>query len=160
MVPTSVLIGVSSIIRTHLRVKLIIILCSFRGLQFYVFRSARSCRSPLQPTMHTRRSAVICCACRRERAATLHVGSRCGACSTPTTAYTVRARSGGSCNARGSTLRYTVARVMRAMRLAGGIRDKRVRTTISDRSAPCLRDRVNRQFRASAPDMLWVSDFT
>jgi putative transposase len=72
----------------------------------------------------------------------------------------VRARSGGSFNARGSTSRCMVARVMRAMGLAGVIRDKRVRTTISDRSAPCLRDRVNRQFRAPAPDMLWVSDFT
>jgi putative transposase len=56
--------------------------------------------------------------------------------------------------------RCTVARLMRAMDLAGVIRGKPVRTTISDRSAPCPLDRVNRQFRAPAPDMLWVSDFT
>jgi transposase InsO family protein len=56
--------------------------------------------------------------------------------------------------------RCTVARLMRAMGLAGVIRGKPVRTTISDRSAPCPRDHVNRQFRAPAPDMLWVSDFT
>jgi len=56
--------------------------------------------------------------------------------------------------------RCTVARLMRAMSLAGVIRGKPVRTTISDRSAPCPRDHVNRQFRAPAPDMLWVSDFT
>ena len=56
--------------------------------------------------------------------------------------------------------RCTVARLMRAMDLAGVIRDKPVRTTISDRSAPCPRDHVNRQFRAPAPDRLWVSDFT
>ncbi len=56
--------------------------------------------------------------------------------------------------------RCTVARLMRAMGLAGVIRGKPVRTTISDRSAPCPLDRVNRQFRAPAPDMLWVSDFT
>jgi len=56
--------------------------------------------------------------------------------------------------------RCTVARLMRAMSLAGVIRGKPVRTTISDRSAPCPRDHVNRQFRAPAPDRLWVSDFT
>ena len=54
----------------------------------------------------------------------------------------------------------TVARLMRAMGLAGVIRGKPVRTTISDRSAPCPRDHVNRHLRAPAPDTLWVSDFT
>jgi len=56
--------------------------------------------------------------------------------------------------------RCTVGRLMRAMGLAGVVRGKPVRTTISDRSAPCPLDRVNRQFRAPAPNMLWVSDFT
>ena len=56
--------------------------------------------------------------------------------------------------------RCTVARLMRAIGLAGVIRGKPVRTTIGDRSAPCPLDRVNRQFRAPAPNMLWVSDFT
>ena len=56
--------------------------------------------------------------------------------------------------------RCTVARLMRAMGLAGVIRGKPVRTTVSDRSAPCPLDWVNRQFHAPAPDMLWVSDFT
>ena len=56
--------------------------------------------------------------------------------------------------------RCTVARLMQAMGLAGVIRGKPVRTTISDRSAPCPRDHVNRQFRAPAPDRLWVSVFT
>ncbi|WP_420833474.1 IS3 family transposase [Sphingomonas pollutisoli] len=56
--------------------------------------------------------------------------------------------------------RCTVARLMRTMGLAGVIRGKPVRTTIGDRSAPCPLDRVNRQFRAPAPNMLWVSDFT
>jgi len=50
--------------------------------------------------------------------------------------------------------RCTVARLMRAMDLAGAIRDKPVRTTISDQAAPCPLDRVNRQFRAPAPNML------
>ncbi|MGA7964808.1 MAG: IS3 family transposase, partial [Gammaproteobacteria bacterium] len=34
------------------------------------------------------------------------------------------------------------------------------RTTVPDRSAPCPRDRVNRQFTAARPNQLWVSDFT
>ena len=35
-----------------------------------------------------------------------------------------------------------------------------MRATVSDRSAPCPLDRVNRQFHVPAPYMLWVSDFT
>jgi len=56
--------------------------------------------------------------------------------------------------------RCTVARLMRAMSLAGAIRGKPVRTTVSDKAAPCPLDRVNRQFRAPGPNRLWVSDFT
>ena len=56
--------------------------------------------------------------------------------------------------------RCTVERLMRDMSLQGVIRGKPVRTTVSDRTAPCPLDRVNRQFRAPAPNMLWVSDFT
>ena len=56
--------------------------------------------------------------------------------------------------------RCTVARLMRDMGLAGVIRGKLVWTTVSDKAAPCPLDHVNRQFRAPAPNMLWVSDFT
>ena len=56
--------------------------------------------------------------------------------------------------------RCTVARLMRDMGLAGVIRGKPVRTTISDKAAPCPLDHVNRRFYAPAPNMLWVSDFT
>ena len=49
---------------------------------------------------------------------------------------------------------------MREMGLAGVIRGKPVRTTISDKAAPCPLDHVNRRFYAPAPNMLWVSDFT
>ena len=56
--------------------------------------------------------------------------------------------------------RCTVARLMRDMGLAGVIRGKPVRTTVSGKAAPCPLDRVNRQFRAPAPNALWVSDFT
>ena len=55
--------------------------------------------------------------------------------------------------------RCTVERLMRDMGLQGVIRGKPVRTTVSDKAAPCPLDRVNRQFRAPAPNMLWVSDF-
>ena len=49
---------------------------------------------------------------------------------------------------------------MRDLGLAGVIRGKPVRTTISDKAAPCPLDHVNRQFHAPAPNRLWVSDFT
>ena len=44
--------------------------------------------------------------------------------------------------------------------LQGVIRGKPVRTTVSDKAAPCPLDQVNRQFHAPAPNRLWVSDFT
>ena len=56
--------------------------------------------------------------------------------------------------------RCTVARLMRTMDLHGVIRGKPVRTTVSNKAAPCPLDRVNRQFRAPRPNALWVSDFT
>ena len=56
--------------------------------------------------------------------------------------------------------RCTVARLMRQMGLQGIVRGKSVRTTISDKAAPCPLDHVNRQFHAPRPNALWVSDFT
>jgi transposase InsO family protein len=56
--------------------------------------------------------------------------------------------------------RCTVARLMKTMGLKGVIRGKPHRTTFSDKAAPCPLDRVNRDFKAPAPNMLWVSDFT
>ncbi|ANV25642.1 transposase [Rhizobium sp. S41] len=56
--------------------------------------------------------------------------------------------------------RCTVARLMRMMGLQGIIRGKPIKTTVSDKSAPCPLDRVNRHFKAPAPNMLWLSDFT
>ncbi|HCO8428080.1 TPA: IS3 family transposase, partial [Escherichia coli] len=55
--------------------------------------------------------------------------------------------------------RCTVARLMAVMGLAGVLRGKKVRTTIS-RKAVVAGDRVNRQFVAERPDQLWVADFT
>jgi transposase InsO family protein len=46
--------------------------------------------------------------------------------------------------------RCTVARLMKSMQ----------KTTIPDKKLPCPLDKVNRQFRVPAPNMLWVSDFT
>ena len=56
--------------------------------------------------------------------------------------------------------RCTVARLMKDIGNEGAIRGKRPRTTIPDKALPCPLDRVNRQFHASAPNVLWVSDFT
>ena len=56
--------------------------------------------------------------------------------------------------------RCTVTRLMKDMGLQGIIRGKPHRTTVPDKKAPCPLDKVNRQFRVSAPNRLWVSDFT
>jgi putative transposase len=56
--------------------------------------------------------------------------------------------------------RCTVARLMRQMGLRGVVRGKEARTTISNKAMPCPADRVNRQFRASRPNLLWLADFT
>jgi putative transposase len=56
--------------------------------------------------------------------------------------------------------RCTVARLMKAQGLQGVIRGRPVRTTVSDKAAPCPLDLVNRQFWAPRPNVLWLSDFT
>jgi putative transposase len=56
--------------------------------------------------------------------------------------------------------RCTTARLMKQMGLYGAIRGKTVKTTISNKAAPCARDKVNRQFHAPRPNALWLSDFT
>ena len=56
--------------------------------------------------------------------------------------------------------RCTVERLMQDMGYQGAVRGKPVRTTISDKAAPCPLDHVNRQFDAPMPNMLWLSDFT
>lgn len=59
-----------------------------------------------------------------------------------------------------SVARCTVERLMRQMGLQGGKRGKPVRTTVSDKAAPCPLDLVQRQFHAPAPNRLWLSDYT
>ena len=56
--------------------------------------------------------------------------------------------------------RCTVSRLMQTMGLQGVIRGKSVKTTVSDKAAPCPLDHVNRQFKAPRPNVLWLSDFT
>ncbi len=64
-------------------------------------------------------------------------------------------------NREGVTVaRCSVERLMRRQGLQGARRGKTVRTTVSDRSACCPLDRVNRRFKADRPNQLWVSDFT
>ena len=53
--------------------------------------------------------------------------------------------------------RCAVERLMRQLGIQGG---KPQKTTKPDKAQPCPRDKVNRQFRAPAPNSLWVSDFT
>jgi putative transposase len=56
--------------------------------------------------------------------------------------------------------RCTVARLMRQMGLHGVVRGKEARTTAPDKAMPCPADRVNRQFWAAQPNLLWLADFT
>lgn len=49
---------------------------------------------------------------------------------------------------------------MKSIGIQGIIRGKPHRATIPDKTAPCPLDKVNRQFRMPAPNMLWVSDFS
>ena len=57
--------------------------------------------------------------------------------------------------------RCTVERLMRELGLRGVVRGKRsVRTTVGDDTSERPRDLVARQFRAPAPNRLWVADLT
>lgn len=53
--------------------------------------------------------------------------------------------------------RCTVARLMKSMGIQGIIRGKPHKTTVPDKKAPCPLDKVNRQFRAPAPNRLCPS---
>lgn len=51
-------------------------------------------------------------------------------------------------------------RLMRDIGIEGVRRGKKIKTSWPDKALPCPMDRVNRQFRATMPNQLWVSDFT
>jgi putative transposase len=56
--------------------------------------------------------------------------------------------------------RCTVERLMRDLGMRGVVRGKTVRTTFGDEAAARPADLVDRQFRAPAPNRLWVADLT
>jgi len=56
--------------------------------------------------------------------------------------------------------RCTVERLMRALGIAGVVRGKVIRTTWGEEAAAPPADLVDRQFRADAPNRLWVADLT
>ncbi len=56
--------------------------------------------------------------------------------------------------------RCTVARLMKALGLRGAVRGTKVFTTVVDNELERARDKVNRDFTASRPNELWVSDLT
>ena len=56
--------------------------------------------------------------------------------------------------------RCTVRRLMRELGLAGVVRGRKIKTTIADDAAARPADLVNREFRASRPNELWVADLT
>ncbi|ORE86848.1 hypothetical protein ATO7_07407 [Oceanococcus atlanticus] len=56
--------------------------------------------------------------------------------------------------------RCTVARLMRDLGLRGAVRGRTTFTTIVDKDLDRAADKVNRDFTASRPNALWVSDLT
>jgi putative transposase len=104
-------------------------------------------RDPARLSARAQRDAILTLEVRRVFAENFHV-------------YGVRKVWRQLQRERFDVARCTVARLMRQMGLEGVIRGKRVRTTVSDKAVPCPLDKVNRQFRAPAPNMLWLSDFT
>ncbi|GAU71240.1 transposase [Streptomyces sp. NBRC 110611] len=56
--------------------------------------------------------------------------------------------------------RCTVERLMRALGLTGAVRGKTVKTTTPDPAAERADDLVDRDFTATRPNQLWVTDFT
>ena len=56
--------------------------------------------------------------------------------------------------------RCTVARLMREMSLRGVVRGKKIKTTIPAEIDARPADRVNRDFKVSEPNRLWVADLT
>jgi putative transposase len=56
--------------------------------------------------------------------------------------------------------RCTVERLMRDLGIRGVVRGKTVRTTFPDEATTRPADLVDRQFRAAAPNRLWVADLT
>ncbi len=56
--------------------------------------------------------------------------------------------------------RCTVERLMRAEGLSGAVRGRKFKTTVADDTAARPSDLVCREFNASRPNQLWVSDLT
>jgi len=56
--------------------------------------------------------------------------------------------------------RCTVVRLMKKMGLQGVTRGKGKKTIYRDPAQPCPEDKVNRDFKAPAPNVFWVADFT
>jgi len=56
--------------------------------------------------------------------------------------------------------RCTVVRLMKEMFIQGVTRGKDPKTTKSNPAVSCPEDKVNRAFKAPAPNILWVADFT
>ncbi|WP_189259884.1 IS3 family transposase, partial [Lentzea flava] len=54
----------------------------------------------------------------------------------------------------------TVDRIMRGLGLNGVVRGRRLRTTVPAKDGIRAADRLNRDFTATAPNLVWVADFT
>ena len=74
--------------------------------------------------------------------------------------YGVRKVCRQLCREGSQVARCTVARLMREMGLPGAVRGRRFKTTKPDSSGARPMDLVERDFNATRPNELWVSDLT
>ena len=72
----------------------------------------------------------------------------------------IREAKGKEEQERMKVARCTVARLMRQMGLEGAVRGRKFKTTIPDLSAKRPLDLVERDFTATRPNELWLSDLT
>lgn len=76
-----------------------------------------------------------------------------------TSGCTVRGAVWKQLNREGHTVALcTVQRLMRALRLRGAVRGRRIKTTVPALQRARVQDRVNRTFSVPGPNVLWVAD--
>lgn len=123
-------------------------ICKVLPIALSTYRAHTACRrNPAKASARARRDATLCEKIRRVFDDNFQV-------------YGVR-KVWRQLNREGEDVaRCTVVRLMRQVGLHGAVRGRSVKTTVSDRTAPCPLDKVNRQFHVLRPNALWVSDFT
>nr|WP_245862834.1 IS3 family transposase [Georgenia soli] len=120
--------------------------CKIAPSTYYAYRSRR-------PAARTVSDATVLHELRRLR---LDAHGR----PTPESLYGYR-KTWHALRARGVTVaRCTLERLMREHGMRGAVRSGKVRTTVPGKDGSRAGDRLNRDFTAAAPNLVWVADFT